>query len=34
MCAVLEIARNIREPAANIEALFGLARLHVKMHHL
>ncbi len=32
--AVLEIARHIREPAPNIEALFGLARLHAKMHNL
>ncbi|MEI6113127.1 MAG: 2-dehydropantoate 2-reductase [Burkholderiales bacterium] len=32
--AVLEIAQRVREPAPNIEALFGLARLHAKMRSL
>lgn len=32
--AVLEIAQRVREPSPNIEALFGLARLHAKMHNL
>ena len=32
--AVLEIAQRVGEPAPNIEALFGLARLHAKMHNL
>lgn len=32
--AVLEIARQVQEPSPNIEALFGLARLHAKMRNL
>ena len=32
--AVLEIARQVREPSPNIEALFGLTRLHAKMRNL
>ena len=32
--AVLEIAQRVREPSPNIEAVFGLARLHAKMRNL